>query len=287
MPSAEAADTPLARKNFHIFGNGISFSISPTIHNAGFNHHCLPYHYDIRESPCVDDVAHLIKRDEFGGASVTMPHKLQAHRYCDQLTETARVIGAVNTLIPRGEGPDRILLGDNTDWSGLYSIITDYLKASQVAPSTALVIGAGGASRAAIYALHRAGFQTIYIVNRTMSVAIDVQRSFENHFEITVLPHLDSIPKLPVVVIGTVPADKTTEQQFSSIFGLEGLCIDMAYKPRQTPLLAVAQRYPRWKTVTGIEVLLAQAFDQYQLWTGREAPKEIMVDAVLGRLSKV
>ena len=79
--------------HFHIFGNGISFSISPTIHNAGFKYHSLPYTYDIRESDTIDDVADLISDKQFRGASVTMPHKLHVHEYCAEQTETAKLIG--------------------------------------------------------------------------------------------------------------------------------------------------------------------------------------------------
>ncbi|CAK7223175.1 hypothetical protein SBRCBS47491_005116 [Sporothrix bragantina] len=275
--------TCLPSKEFHIFGNGISFSISPTIHNAGFQHDGLPFVYDIRESASIDDVAELIGSDSFGGGSVTMPHKLHVHKYCDRLTETARHIGAINTLVVSTDGGQRIITGDNTDWSGLCSIMNAYIKKAKELPRSGLVIGAGGASRAALYALHRAGVKTIYLSNRTLSAAEAARDTFADQFAITVLRSLDDMPKPPDIIVGTVPADKTTEEQFANLFGPAGLCIDMAYKPRKTPLLAVAQRHPGWETVTGIQVLLAQAFDQYRLWTGNEPPKNAMVDAVTVR----
>ncbi|CAK7205130.1 hypothetical protein SEUCBS139899_007895 [Sporothrix eucalyptigena] len=276
-------DTRLPSKEFHIFGNGISFSISPTIHNAGFQHDGLPFVYDIRESASIDDVAELIGRDTFGGASVTMPHKLHVHKYCDRLTETARRIGAINTLVVSSDGGQRIITGDNTDWSGLCSIMNGYIKNANQLPQSGLVIGAGGASRAALYALHKSGVKAIYLVNRTLSVAEAVQDTFAGQFTITILRSLDDLAELPDIIVGTVPADKTTEEQFANLFGPAGLCIDMSYKPRKTPLLAVAQSHPGWETVTGLQVLLTQAFDQYQLWTGKEPPKKAMIDAVAVR----
>lgn len=274
-----SADTP-SPKCFHIFGSGISFSISPTIHNAGFQHYGLPFTYDIRESASIDDVEGLIADEKLGGASVTMPHKLHVHKFCTEQTDTAQLIGAINTLVIKDADKGRIVTGDNTDWSGLHTIITDYSKEAPQTPTVGLVIGAGGASRAALYAMHRAGIRYIYLVNRTQSVAEKVKEDFSPVFEVTILPSLHELPRMPDVIIGTVPATVTTEDQFASIFGSSGLCIEMAYKPRQTPLLNVAQRHEGWRTVTGLEVLLAQGFDQFRLWTGLEPPKEKMTEAV-------
>lgn len=271
----------IMEKNFHIFGKGISFSISPTIHNAGFQHYGLPFTYTIYESDNIDGAAALISTEHFGGASVTMPHKLQVHKFCNEQTETAQLIGAINTLIVKDNGNERIITGDNTDWSGLYSIVTAHSTKTQHQPNTGLVIGAGGASRAALYALHKAGIKRIYLVNRTLATAERVRDDFKSVFEIKVVPSLQELPEKPEVVIGTVPAESTTETQFSSLFGDRGLCVDMAYKPRQTPLLTAAQQNQGWDTVTGVEVLLAQAFDQFLLWTGLEPPREIMTEAIV------
>ncbi|GLI75720.1 hypothetical protein PoHVEF18_003982 [Penicillium ochrochloron] len=275
--SSNDAVTP---KNFHIFGKGISFSISPTIHNAGFKNYDLPYKYDIRESSGIDGVAGLILDERFGGASVTMPHKLQVHKLCTDQTETARLIGAINTLVVKGSGDERQIIGDNTDWSGLHRIISDYATRTGHQSNVGLVIGAGGASRAALYAMHKAGIQRIYLVNRTLATAEKVREDFKSVFEIIVISRLEELAENPDVIVGTVPAETTTEDQFSTIFGARGLCIDMSYKPRQTPLLSVAQGHEGWYTVTGVEVLLAQAYDQFYLWTGCEPPREKMIEAV-------
>jgi shikimate-5-dehydrogenase len=271
------------QKQFHIFGNGISFSISPTIHNAGFSHHGLPCVYDIRESENIDGVAHLIQSRGFGGASVTMPHKLEAHKYCDNITDTAKLIGAVNTLIVTERDQQRTITGENTDWSGLYALLRSYIGRCGKQVENALVVGAGGASRAALYALHRAGVCRIFLVNRTQSTAEGVRDSFERVFDITVLPSLSEMVEKMDIVVGTVPANVTTEDQFRGIFKPEGLCIEMAYKPRVTPLLKVARSQQGWETVTGLDVLLAQAFDQYRLWTGKEPPIKEMIHAVAQR----
>ncbi|KAL3452059.1 hypothetical protein BJX65DRAFT_303772 [Aspergillus insuetus] len=304
-------------KQFYIFGRTLSSSISPTLHNTAFQHHSLPYTYSIHESETIEDVAHLIRDNPtFGGASVTMPHKLQAYKVCDRLTETARLIGAVNTLVvsedePGEGGNKRIIIGDNTDWSGLYAILGRYFATADTttdtthpvktsthadAPTgtTGLVIGAGGASRAALYAMYRAGVSTIYLVNRTRATAEKVQADFHVLFPIHIVSDLGDLPRPPDVVIGTVPAETTSEGQFASLFraskgtgkgsGKRGLCIDMSYKPAQTPLLNAARKCFGWVTADGVEVLLAQGFEQYRLWTGREAPKERAIQAVVEKM---
>ncbi|KAL2796381.1 hypothetical protein BJX66DRAFT_300092 [Aspergillus keveii] len=308
-------------KNFYIFGRTLSSSISPTIHNTAFQHHSLPYTYSIHESESMDDVAHLIRDNPaFGGASVTMPHKLQAYKVCDRLTETARVIGAVNTLVvsknERGEKQEKkrpLIIGDNTDWSGLYAILERYFATAGTATATAtpeqtsrhahspegttgLVIGAGGASRAALYALYRAGVSTIYLINRTRATAEKVRADFRELFQIHIVANLEDLPRPPEVIIGTVPAETTSDVQFASLFragtgmgtntAKRGLCIDMSYKPAQTPLLNAARVCSGWVTVDGVEVLLAQGFEQYRLWTEREAPKDKVIQAVVEKMGE-
>jgi shikimate-5-dehydrogenase len=281
------------KRHFHIFGHGISFSKSPAIHTAAFRHYGLPYTYDIQETEAIDDVAHLIRDASFGGASVTMPHKLTVHKFSSELTENARMIGAVNTLIVRreedkehmvsggrqGESARRLLVGDNTDWAGLHRIITKRTECWPEGPQIGLVIGAGGASRAAVYALHRCGLKTIFIVNRTVTNAKKIARDFKNIAHISVLPSLHSLSEAPDIIIGTIPADRTTEDDFQHpmLFGSSrGLCIDMSYKPRRTPLLTVTERHTGWDTAPGLEVLLHQASAQFELWTGMPAPEDVM-----------
>ncbi|KAL4911348.1 hypothetical protein BDW74DRAFT_172810 [Aspergillus multicolor] len=161
-PIATMTPNPdLTPKSFYIFGRSISFSISPTIHNTAFAAHGLPHTYTILESASID------------GASVTMPHKLHVHKYCDALSETARVIRAVNTLV-------------------VSETKTETEDAKK--PRVGLVIGAGGAARAALYALHKAGVEEMYLVNRTLTTAEAVSADFSALFDIHVLPALGNLP---------------------------------------------------------------------------------------------
>ncbi|KAH8594433.1 quinate 5-dehydrogenase, protein [Bisporella sp. PMI_857] len=280
--SQSPSDLPQPKK-FFIFGQGISFSMSPVIHGAVFKYHSLPYTYEILQTQTVDELSHLIGSPDFGGASVTMPHKLTIGKFCSSISPHAKIIGAINTLVvvpPNQGSSQRSVKGDNTDWSGLISCLKS--KGSYVLEhaTTGLVIGAGGASRAALYALYQLGIKNILLVNRTRLRAERIAADFSSLFQITVISTLAQVSgaQKPDIIIGTIPADVLSAEYFpKSLFGKEsGVCIDMAYKPRETPLLKAAEKYEGWAIVRGVEVLLEQAFDQSQLWLGLPAPKELM-----------
>lgn len=271
-------------QHYYIFGQGISQSLSPTIHNAAFEHYGLPHRYNIKECNSLQDVKALIHDPGFGGSSVTMPHKLSAGEFCAQVTDPVTRLGAINTLIARsidtGDGTaKREIHGDNTDWSGLYSLIKEYTSGEST--QVGLVIGAGGAARAGVYAMAQAGIERIYVANRTLAKAVQIERDFEDLCRVIPVQFPSRLPEDPEVIIGTVPGDAMPQWAFQGLFGNEkGLCIEMAYKPRVTNLLAVARENPGWTTANGVEVLLRQGFEQFRLWTGLDAPEAVMRKAI-------
>lgn len=259
--------------------------MSPSIHTAAFQYHGLPHSYEIHQTTTVDELGPLISSSSFGGSSVTMPHKLQISKFCDETTDDANLIGAINTLIVTQDSlsKQRKIVGDNTDWSGLVECLNIKGEGILETAKTGLVIGAGGASRAALYALHKSGVKDIYIVNRTQATAEKIALDYAPLFTITVIPRLSQIPDLdlqPDIIIGTIPADVTRIEDFPAAFFVKkrGICVDMAYKPRSTPLLKAAEKAEGWTTVTGVEVLLEQAFEQSRLWLGLPAPKQFMIE---------
>ncbi|KAM0722818.1 hypothetical protein Q7P37_002260 [Cladosporium fusiforme] len=272
-------------KQFHIFGRGISFSMSPTIHNSGFQHHALPYSYKITEVESVSDCLSPISMSNFGGASVTMPYKLEISKYCDFVTKEAQLVGAVNTLCVKHEADgQRMIEGDNTDWTGILSCIkAKFPKQADGPPKVGWVIGAGGAARAAVYALHVAGTERIFLSNRTRSKAEAIASAFSSQFIVEIVDEWKDMNAHPAdIVIGTIPADTVCDADFDGVeWNSEGgLCIDMSYKPRVTPLLWVAAEAPKWKIANGLEVLLEQGYAQYEKWTGLQPPKELMRQAI-------
>jgi shikimate 5-dehydrogenase len=177
-----------------------------------------------------------------------MPHKLTISTYCSSVSEHVKAIGAVNTLVVDENG--RGIRGENADWSGLVSILRSKGEGVVESAKTGLVIGAGGASRAALYALYKLGIKDIYLINRTRATAEKIASDFAELFKIRVFSNLDEVSgleegKRPEIIIGTIPADKTTMEYFPrGLFGNDtgkGVCVDMAYKPRDTPLLKLLQ----------------------------------------------
>ena len=285
----------LPAKKFYIFGTPIAHSMSPTLHNTAFQVLGLPHKYELFETATVgDEIKAVIAAPNFGGASVTIPFKRDIMPLLDQLSPDAEAIGAVNTVIPvtTPDGAVR-LLGENTDWRGITQSIRRSLPPSILKPEAALIIGAGGTSRAAIYALWKLGVETIYLFNRTASSAHALVSAFPdaNIKLVTTLGAWPNNGPAPTIIISTVPASATSlDASFSgaillpkSLFSAPtgGVVIDMAYKPAETPLLVLAKNTGNhWRRVKGVEVLLEQGYHQFQLRTGRQAPKSIVAERV-------
>ena len=282
----------LPAKRFFLFGSPIAHSVSPTLHNTGFSTLGLPHMYSRHEASEVDEgVLKVISAPDFGGASVTIPLKLKMIPHLHSISDDAKTIGAINSIINRsGE-----LIGENTDWQAIREAASANLPTSAHSPIglTALVIGAGGTCRAAIYALHKLGATDIILFNRTLQNAKQVKQSFPETYNITVIDSLSSVPlpTVPSIVVSTVPGDSLTDSKDREGIYLDpdvilaakgGVAIDLAYKPHMTALLRLAKGRDGWKVVSGVEILCLQGFIQFQLWTGKAAPKEKIRKAVMG-----
>ncbi|GAA5851993.1 hypothetical protein JCM8547_000121 [Rhodosporidiobolus lusitaniae] len=282
-------------KSFVIFGNPIAKSKSPVLHNTAFEHLGLPHHYRYIETPTLDGVNWILKAKDFGGASVTMPFKQEIRSHIDSVTPVAALLGAVNTIIPvKTEKGQVELVGDNTDYLGILRELQAKLKEEQLlGPELiGLVIGAGGAGRAAVHALHEAGMTTIYLFNRTRKTAEDLVFSFPSFYNLVLIDDLSAVSfteGLPVAIVGTVPAkatciegDERGEGQISipkdGLLREGGVFVcDMAYLPRETPLLRLAHQLGpnQCSTSNGLDVLLQQGFEQFRLWNQLEPPTEL------------
>ncbi|KAF5253998.1 hypothetical protein FANTH_1180 [Fusarium anthophilum] len=289
VPQCAQADD---QKQFYIFGHNISHSLSPTLHNAGFKALNLPHHYQIHESENVDEsVESIIHRPDFGGASVTFPHKLQIGKLLDSVSPRGENIGAINTVVVKEANGKRVLHGDNTDWIGIKRCV-EKSGATDFASSSALVLGAGGAARAACYAVQTLGFEELIVVNRTLSKAEELAsrfpdlktRSFATLEEAAILKDVQIRLIVACVPADDLGADKIPSGLFSGAG--DGVLVEMAYRPQVTGMMTVAERYPGWKVYRGIDVLEEQAYAQFELWTGKEAPVEAMTVAMQIKLKE-
>ncbi|KAI0137547.1 EPSP synthase-domain-containing protein [Xylariales sp. AK1849] len=267
-------------KKFYLFGKPISASRSPALHNALFQQSGLPHKYSLHETDDASSVQDIIRSPDFGGASVTIPLKLDIMQYVDEVTEAAKVIGAINTIIPETRADGKTWLkGTNTDWMGMvYTLRSAGVgSASRSRPGSAMVVGAGGTTRAAIYALHSLGYGPIYIVARNAQAAGDLRSSFPRDYAIEQPEDASHVKILPTVIITTIPADRPIDPTIKELLGkvlrqpksanVPRVLLEMAYKPNHTPLMGLAED-SGWRTLPGLEVLCSQGFYQFQLWTG-------------------
>jgi 3-dehydroquinate dehydratase / shikimate dehydrogenase len=227
---------------YGVIGFPIGHSRSPEIHNRAFARD----HVDAVYIPFeVEDVAAfmngIFRRWNIKGLSVTIPHKITIMRYLDWIDPVAESVGAVNTVVVRG---DR-LLGYNTDVAGamkpLDSRVT--LKGARVA-----VLGTGGSARAVIYGLKQRGAEVISFGRKTLN-------EFKGDVEI---------------VINCTPLGmKGDNEGRSPVRDLSGvkLVYDLVYNPEETELLRIA-RTAGCETIGGLEMFYAQAEEQYRLWSG-------------------
>lgn len=169
-------------RSFFLFGSPISASPSPDMHNAGFRSSGLPHEYSLCEGEDPAVMEEALSRPDFGGASVTIPHKQNILPMLDEVSEAAEAIGAVNTVIV-GTDPEtgaRRLRGDNTDWLGILRPVKARLEASgweEGRGGVALVVGAGGAAMGALFAMQRLGLEVV-VYNRTPSKAEELAERF-------------------------------------------------------------------------------------------------------------
>ncbi|OAA58845.1 pentafunctional AROM polypeptide [Cordyceps fumosorosea ARSEF 2679] len=270
----------LEPRNFHLFGQPISQSRSPALHNGLFGQCGLPHQYHLFETDDIADVKATLRDPSFGGASVTIPLKLDVIDELDELTEAARTIGAVNTVIPLSSSRDdgtQCLLGDNTDWKGIVYALRNGGLQDIASDSAAMVIGSGGTTRAAVFALHSLGFSRIYVVGRTAENVATMIADFPDDYNLQAVTDIAAITTPPNVVVSTIPGDKPidpmTEKVISAVVNAataasrQHVLLDMAYKPRATPAVKIAES-AGWPTIPGLEVLASQGWYQFQLWTG-------------------
>lgn len=288
-------------RQYYLFGHPISASLSPLIHNTGFKLMGLPHKYSLHETEEINtSVTKLLSDPNFGGASVTIPHKIAIMPYLTEVSADARTIGAVNTItVKKGADGSRILYGDNSDWRAIHLMVQRKLPPRvTLSDATGLVIGAGGTCRAAVYAIHKLGIQRIFLYNRTLENAKKVKDSFPKDFNIECVADLDKLPgPPPSVIISTVPgASLTLDASAEGLHlkpsllsaGAGGVVVDMAYRPNVTALIQLAKNHEEalWNQVTGIEVLCEQAFVQFEGWTNRRAPANLMRAAAFAEYHK-
>ena len=254
-----------------VCGWPVGHSLSPAMHNAALAAAGLEDWRYLRLGLPGDLFAETVRAlpaAGFRGVNVTIPHKEAALALADEASDAARAIGAANTLTFEGGA----ILADNTDAPGLLQAI-----GRDVAGQTALVLGAGGAGRAAVWALREAGAE-VAVWNRTAGRAVALAealgvRAAAGYEPADVLVNATSIGlKDPAATFKSLPLEAD-----SLVAG--SLVVDLVYRAGGTPLLEAA-RTRGADVVDGLEVLIAQGAASFERWTGRAAPRQAMREAV-------
>ncbi|KLU82586.1 quinate repressor [Magnaporthiopsis poae ATCC 64411] len=310
---------------FYVLGRNVSYSISPAMHQAAYEFSRMPHTFQSVSCSTLEELNQISRATSFGGASLAAPFKVAIMPHLKLKSHHASVIGAVNVLLPlRGQagtiishstsrnkaGPVTDFYGDNTDWSSILTCLRRAISPrNYVRPSktTALVIGAGGMARAAIYALIQLGCRNIFIYNRTSENAVRIAEHFNRVVrtknvsssiatQAQVCHVLSSISQdwpqpyqPPTIIISCVPATSVDggtpsdfelpQQWLGSPTG--GVVVELAYELLITPLVAQMQVFrdtvsPSWVVVDGLEVVSEMAIEAFELMTGRMAPKKLM-----------
>jgi len=254
-----------------IIGDPVTHSRSPAIHNAAFAALGLDWVYVAFPVPRGGGGAAVgaVRVLGLAGLNVTMPHKSAAATACDELSDAARALDSVNTVVNR----DGVLYGDSTDGAGLLAALAD--ERVDVVRAGVLVLGAGGAARAIVHALGGAGARVTIAARRPEAGAQAASLASDAH--VVDFHDIDDAVHSANVIVNATPIGMAGEPPPFAVEALEPtqFVYDTVYHPSPTPLLeaAAARGIPH---AGGLGMLVHQAARSFTLWTGEAAPLAVM-----------
>jgi shikimate dehydrogenase len=260
---------------YAVIGRPLEHTLSPAVHNAAFE--AIGRNAVYLALPTDDPAGALAgaRALGIGGLSVTIPHKETALAALDEVEADARELGAINTVVNR----DGLLTGSNTDAPAIVACLK---KAGPVAGRRALILGTGGAARAAAFGLARAGAEVI-VAGRRAERATELARDLGvTGVSWTEIDSIDPALVVHATPIGMWPRTEDTPLDAAAL-SPGTVVLDMVYNPLMTRLLTQAEARGLI-TVSGLEVFLDQAARQFRLWTGAAAPLDVMRAAALKAL---
>ena len=262
-----------------VVANPIKHSISPFIHNSAFeatNTNGVYLAWEVDATELAETVAN-IRRYQMYGINLSMPYKEQVIPYLDQLSEEACLIGAVNTVVNR-EGT---LIGYNTDGKGFFKSLPSF----KISRKRLVLLGAGGAAKAILAQAILDGVSQISVFVRSSSIEKTrpylekIQNATGFRVDLFALEDVqdlqDSITKADLLVNATsVGMDGSSQPIPTSIVLPEKLMVaDVIYQPFETPFLKWARNQGN-QSINGLGMLLYQAAEAFELWTGKEMPTD-------------
>lgn len=250
-----------------VVGWPVRHSRSPMIHGYWLHQYGLEGSYDIQEVPPEDLGAFLrtLQARGYCGCNVTVPHKEEALRLADHVSETARAVGAANTLWLDGE----TLFADNTDVSGFLANLDDAHPEWDTDLAHVVVLGAGGAARGVVWGLLSRGAKRIHVVNRNLARADELARLDERVSAARWSELGELLPPAALLVNATslgMSGQPKLEIDLTPL-AKQALVADLVYVPLETELLIEARRRGN-RVVDGLGMLLHQATPGFERWFG-------------------
>jgi len=277
-------------KKLTVIGYPIGHSLSPVMHNAALTEVGLDKEFvyeKLEVLPNESEIKKFIERirnREIYGSNVTIPHKKMVYDNVDVLSEAAKLVGVVNTIYFKNGK----VCGTSTDGSGCLKALEE--KKINVSGKKVLILGAGGAARAIAFALAQEKAQ-VTVLNRTImnaaELVIEINSKLNVNFTFGGLISLDKVLKKIDICINCTPIGMkgkaegetlVTKEQFESV-KKDLVVMDLVYNPLKTKLLANAES-AGCKTVDGLGMLVHQGAVGFKLWTGKDAPIEVMRNAL-------
>ena len=273
--------------NIVLLGDPVAHSVSPAMHNAAFRALGLPGHYTTRHVPPerLAEAVTELRHEEYRGANVTIPHKEAALSLVDDVAPDAAAIGAVNTIVRDGTR----LHGDNTDAAGLLAALEGDLGIVPYGVRI-LLLGAGGAARAAAAALLSHGPASLTIYNRDRARAERLATAMDARYggRVRAASHAEALVEgadVDLIVNATSAGLDGVSLPLSGLQPRPGAALyDMVYTPTPTPLMR--ELAARGTTVAdGLSMLVAQAVASFALWTGQTPSTDVMRAAARAALA--
>ncbi len=265
-----------------VIGHPIKHTLSPAMHNYAFNKLNLDYVYlpfDISSTGLKDSLKGMIALG-IKGINVTIPHKERIMEYMDELSDSAKIVGAVNTVV----NDNGTLIGYNTDVNGIIETLKEFKD--DINGKTVSVLGAGGAARSVIYTLiNNFNVKKINIINRTVEKAESLKDYFSSKMLFEKIKTYELIPpdvteilaKSKLIInassIGMSPEDDDSPTTIPESFSNNQIVFDIVYNPRETKFLALAKSQGAL-TINGLKMFVEQGAKSFELWTNETMPTD-------------
>ncbi|MHB8841599.1 MAG: shikimate dehydrogenase [Candidatus Aquicultor sp.] len=275
-----------ATKVTGIIGYPLTYTFSPLMHNKAFEALNLNYRYlpFVVEPKALENAIDGIRSLNIQGINVTMPHKEAVINFLDELSAEAKTIGAVNTI----KNDNGRLIGYNTDAQGFIKSLEE--ESFNPAGKTAIILGTGGAAKAAAVALARAGIKSIVILGRSQNRAGAIASNLISNFQeisvktLTFEDNLADIFQIGELIVNATPVGMKESGDLLPVplelINASHFVYDLIYTPLETALINGA-RHKGARAANGLGMLLYQAASAFEIWTGTSAPVEVMRQALI------